>query len=168
VERPFVLRDQASYPRCSLLPIEAATPERSDRAFATSREKRVDAVFMGDGCFFQGQIHRIVEISESECQEIDVGGQDSTAPSGGCYALMIYGLNFNRKSEPVVNKGANHVIPTIGVMIGMYIVTRMVEMVLYAERKAGTKILAWVTVAVAVVGMLSLLTSGSNMPTLPR
>jgi hypothetical protein len=61
------------------------------------------------------------------------------------------------------------VIPTIGVMIGMYILTRMVEMVLYTDRKGGTKALGWITVVVAVVGMISLVTTGQqNWPSTPR
>jgi hypothetical protein len=59
------------------------------------------------------------------------------------------------------------VIPTIGLMIGMYIITRMVEMALYADRKAGTKVLGWITVAVAIFGMLNLI-AASDMPTLRR
>ena len=39
----------------TLLPIEVAAPEQLDRAFVTSREKRVDAVFIGPGWFFRGR-----------------------------------------------------------------------------------------------------------------
>jgi len=50
----------------TLLPIEVAAPEQLDRAFATSRGKRVDAVFMGPGWFFQGQARRIVNLASRE------------------------------------------------------------------------------------------------------
>jgi putative ABC transport system substrate-binding protein len=50
----------------TILPIEVAAPEQLDRAFVTSREKRVDAVFMGPNWFFLSQLPQIVKLAARE------------------------------------------------------------------------------------------------------
>ena len=74
----------------TLLPIEVAAPEQLDRAFVTSREKRVDAVFIGPGWFFQGQIQRIVELAARE--RLPTFYRDRTFVEGG--GLMSYGADW--------------------------------------------------------------------------
>ena len=74
----------------TLLPIEVAAPEQLDRAFVTSREKRVDAVFMGPGWFFQGQIQRIVELAARE--RLPTFYRDRTFVERG--GLMSYGADW--------------------------------------------------------------------------
>ena len=74
----------------TLLPIEVAAPEQLDRAFVTSRDKRVDAVFMGPGWFFQGQIQRIVELAARE--RLATFYRDRTFVEGG--GLMSYGADW--------------------------------------------------------------------------
>lgn len=57
-------------------------------------------------------------------------------------------------------------IPTIGVMIGMYILTRMAELLMTQKKDhllpLGVRIFAGITITVCVLGMISLL--GSNSP----
>ena len=74
----------------TLLPIEVAAPEQLDRAFVTSREKRVDAVFMGPGWFFQGQIPQIVKLAARE--RLPTFYRDRTFVEGG--GLMSYGADW--------------------------------------------------------------------------
>ena len=74
----------------TLLPIEVAAPEQLDRAFVSSREKRVDAVFMGPGWFFQGQIPRIVNLAARE--RLPTFYRDRTFVEGG--GLMSYGADW--------------------------------------------------------------------------
>jgi putative ABC transport system substrate-binding protein len=74
----------------NLLPIKVATPERLARAFATAREKRVDAIFMGDGWFFQGQIPRIVDLAARE--RLPTFYRDRLFVEGG--GLMSYGADW--------------------------------------------------------------------------
>ena len=74
----------------TLLPIEVAAPEQLDRAFVTSRDKRVDAVFMGPGWFFQGQIQRIVELAARE--RLPTFYRDRTFVERG--GLMSYGADW--------------------------------------------------------------------------
>jgi putative tryptophan/tyrosine transport system substrate-binding protein len=49
-----------------LLPIEVATPERFETAFATIQRERVAAIFVGDGWFFQGNIHWFVNFAAQQ------------------------------------------------------------------------------------------------------
>ena len=74
----------------TLLPIEVAAPEQLDRAFVTSREKRVDAVFMGPGWFFQGQIPQIVKLAARE--RLPTFYRDRTFVERG--GLMSYGADW--------------------------------------------------------------------------
>ena len=53
-------------------------------------------------------------------------------------------------------------IPTIGLMIGMYIFARMVELLGLKDRGVVTKIFAVVTMLVALVSMADLLLSGNS------
>lgn len=58
-------------------------------------------------------------------------------------------------------------IPTIGVMIGCYIVTRMVYMVSVKDRdidRIVVGILAIITIIVAIGGMIDLVATGSPTP----
>ena len=60
-------------------------------------------------------------------------------------------------------------IPMIGLMIGMYVLTRMFEILLgVREHQPHTVvvILAILTIVIAVFGMGSLLITGSSIPTL--
>jgi putative ABC transport system substrate-binding protein len=74
----------------NLLPIKVATPERLDRAFATARKRRVDAIFMGGGWFFQGQIPRIVDLAARE--RLPTFYRDRLFVEGG--GLMSYGADW--------------------------------------------------------------------------
>jgi putative ABC transport system substrate-binding protein len=87
---PSVAEAAARTLSVALLPIEVSAPERLDRAFATAREKRVDAVFMGDGWFFQGQIPRIVELAARE--QLPTFYRDRLFVEGG--GLMSYGADW--------------------------------------------------------------------------
>jgi putative ABC transport system substrate-binding protein len=87
---PPVIEAAARGMSVTLLPMEVATPERLDRAFATSREKRVDAVFMGDGWFFQGQIPRIVHLAAQ--WQLPTFYRDRTFVERG--GLMSYGADW--------------------------------------------------------------------------
>lgn len=53
-------------------------------------------------------------------------------------------------------------IPDIGVMIGMYIITRMVTLALDKERRLPSKILSWVTILTALLSMADLFDKGSK------
>lgn len=56
-------------------------------------------------------------------------------------------------------------IPSIGIMIGMYIITRMISFVSRKNERAEsglTKLFAVLTILVTLLVMVSLLTSGSN------
>lgn len=55
-------------------------------------------------------------------------------------------------------------IPTIGIMIGAYIFTRMAELLGSKEAGIVVKIFAVITLLVAVVGTLVLMFSGSSLP----
>lgn len=60
----------------------------------------------------------------------------------------------------------NRMIPTIGLMIGMYIITRMIEL-LMAQKKDQllplvVRIFAGLTIGICVLGVLSLLGSSSS------
>ena len=74
----------------TLLPIEVAAPEQLDRAFVTSRDKRVDAVFMGPGWFFQGQIPQIVKLAARE--RLPTFYRDRSFVERG--GLMSYGADW--------------------------------------------------------------------------
>ena len=87
---PPVAESAARALSVSLLPIKVATPERFDRAFATAREKRADAIFMGDGWFFQGQIPRIVDLAARE--RLPTFYRDRLFVEGG--GLMSYGADW--------------------------------------------------------------------------
>jgi hypothetical protein len=54
-------------------------------------------------------------------------------------------------------------IQTIGIMIGVYIFTRMVEILGGEKPGPGTKLCAWLTLLVAIVGTISLFFT--SMPT---
>ncbi len=55
-------------------------------------------------------------------------------------------------------------IPTIGIMIGAYIFTRMAELLGSKETGIVVKIFAVLTLLVEVVGTLVLMFSGSSLP----
>lgn len=56
-------------------------------------------------------------------------------------------------------------IPTLGVMIGMYIVMRAIDLMTDRDRGVGPKIVAGLTLAVALFGMFDLVTTGSQVAT---
>ena len=51
-------------------------------------------------------------------------------------------------------------IPAIGIMIGFYIITRMIELLAHKDRGIGTKIMAGITILVTLVSMFDLVMSG--------
>lgn len=55
-------------------------------------------------------------------------------------------------------------IPTIGIMIGAYIFTRMAELLGSKEAGGAVKFFAAITLLVSVVGTLVLMFSGSSLP----
>jgi hypothetical protein len=55
-------------------------------------------------------------------------------------------------------------IPTIGVMVGGYIFTRMCELAARPDRGKGVKVLAVLTAIVTVFCILDLALSGSSIP----
>lgn len=57
-------------------------------------------------------------------------------------------------------------IPTIGVMIGCYIVVRMADLISLQDRSMTVKVLASLAILVAVFSMADLVKSGSS-PALP-
>ena len=56
-------------------------------------------------------------------------------------------------------------LPTIGIMIGFYILTRMIEILGTKEKGTGLKIFAVITVLVTLISMASLFTEGSKTRT---
>lgn len=53
-------------------------------------------------------------------------------------------------------------IPAIGIMIGFYIITRMIELLAHKDRGVGTKIMAGITILVTLITVLSLWGGGST------
>lgn len=74
----------------TLLPVEVAAPEGLDRAFATMRQKRADAVTLGDGWFFQGFAGRLAELAIRE--RLAAMYRDRVFAESG--ALMSYGVDW--------------------------------------------------------------------------
>jgi hypothetical protein len=63
-------------------------------------------------------------------------------------------------------------IPTIGLMIGCYVFTRMVEVLVTHPQPPNhgyivVKILAGITIVVVLLGIAGLLNSSTSLPTLP-
>lgn len=54
-------------------------------------------------------------------------------------------------------------IPTIGVIVAAYIITRMVQ-VLFDDDGIVVKLFACITILVSIIGALSLLAAGAAMP----
>jgi len=73
-----------------LLPIEVATPERFETAFATIQRERVAAMFVGEGWFFQGNIHRFVNFAAQ--QRLPAFYRDRLFVEGG--GLLSYGPDW--------------------------------------------------------------------------
>lgn len=59
-------------------------------------------------------------------------------------------------------------IPTIGVMIGCYIVVRMADLICLLDRNRTVKVLAVIAMMVAVISMVDLVKSGAPTPNFPR
>jgi glycopeptide antibiotics resistance protein len=55
-------------------------------------------------------------------------------------------------------------IPAIGIMVGAYIITRMMEILAKAESKNVTKVFSVVTILVTLVSVVDLLNAGSSFP----
>jgi hypothetical protein len=53
-------------------------------------------------------------------------------------------------------------IPTMGLMIGFYILTRMIELLALKDRGVGTKIMAGITLLVTLFSIVDLVMSGSK------
>jgi putative ABC transport system substrate-binding protein len=93
----------------TLLPVEIAAPDGLDRAFATMRQKRADAVTLGEGWFFQGHAGRLAELAVRE--RLAAMYRDRVFAEWG--ALMSYGVDwadmFRRASAYAdkILKGAN-------------------------------------------------------------
>lgn len=58
-------------------------------------------------------------------------------------------------------------IPTIGIMIGAYIFTRMVELVASSNTGIAVKFFAVITIIVDLIGVTSLLLSSVRSPSMP-
>lgn len=54
-------------------------------------------------------------------------------------------------------------IPAIGVMIGLYIITRMIELMMREDRKPALKVLSGVTILVTIISMVDILNAGSSV-----
>jgi uncharacterized membrane protein YhdT len=54
-------------------------------------------------------------------------------------------------------------IPTIGTMIAFYIITRMVEVIINKQTHGAVAICAFITTAVCVIGVVSLVLSGAHI-----
>lgn len=51
-------------------------------------------------------------------------------------------------------------IPDIGAMVGLYIITRMLNLVFKPDSSGAAKVMGWVTIVVAVIGTADLLIKG--------
>lgn len=58
-------------------------------------------------------------------------------------------------------------IPTIGVMVGCYILTRMFEMMAKPQQNTVVKVFAVITVLVVLISIFSLIAGGSASGTRP-
>jgi putative tryptophan/tyrosine transport system substrate-binding protein len=76
--------------KLTLLPVEVATPDGLDNAFAAIRQKRVDAIFIGGAGFFWGHRLRIIEFAARQRLPA-VYPYRIFAESGG---LMSYGADY--------------------------------------------------------------------------
>jgi putative ABC transport system substrate-binding protein len=74
----------------TLLPVEIAAPEQLERAFASLSGRQVNAVFVGDGWFFQGEIPRIVGLVTQT--KLPAMYRDRLFAEGG--GLMSYGPDW--------------------------------------------------------------------------
>ncbi|WP_454826068.1 hypothetical protein [Paraburkholderia xenovorans] len=53
-------------------------------------------------------------------------------------------------------------IPDIGVMIGLYIITRMIVVAFDPAQRTVSKIFSWITVVTALICIVDLLSKGSQ------
>jgi len=53
-------------------------------------------------------------------------------------------------------------IPTIGIMIGAYIITRMIEIICRSDRNVFVKAVSVVTILVAIVSIVDLVNAGTR------
>jgi len=74
----------------TLLPLEVAAPDRFERAFASLSGKRVDAVFVGEGWFFQGNIPTVVSLAAQ--RKLPAMYRDRLFVEGG--GLISYGPDW--------------------------------------------------------------------------
>ncbi len=74
----------------TLVPVQVAAPEGLDQAFAAIRQKRADAVVLGEGWFFQGHSRRLAELALRE--RVAAVYRDRVFTSDG--ALMSYGIDW--------------------------------------------------------------------------
>ncbi|POR54542.1 hypothetical protein B0G62_102150 [Paraburkholderia eburnea] len=54
-------------------------------------------------------------------------------------------------------------IPDIGVMIGLYIITRMVALISKPESKTFSRIMAWITIGVTIISVIDLFSKASSI-----
>ena len=57
-------------------------------------------------------------------------------------------------------------IPAIGMMIGAYIVTRMLELMVNPDSKTVVKVFAVITIVVTIISQIDILNAGSSIPRL--
>lgn len=57
-----------------------------------------------------------------------------------------------------------NMLPAIGVMIGAYIITRMLDLLSSTEKKTWVKIFGVMTILITLVSVIDLLNAGSRMP----
>lgn len=58
-------------------------------------------------------------------------------------------------------------IPTIGVMIGFYIIARMIDLIFNREKAIIVKVFAVIAIIVDILCLVDLISSGSKMPNIP-
>lgn len=58
-------------------------------------------------------------------------------------------------------------IPTIGIMIGAYIFTRMVELIMSSNSGLVVRLFAGITILVDLIGITNLLLTSARPPTSP-
>jgi len=53
-------------------------------------------------------------------------------------------------------------IPAIGVMVGVYIITRMIELISRSDRHVFVKVVSAITILVTIVSIVDLLNAGTR------
>ncbi|WYX09453.1 hypothetical protein WJ978_28715 [Achromobacter xylosoxidans] len=81
-------------------------------------------------------------------------------------ALLLHGVIEGSASGGPARlfKGGSSMIPAIGLMVGAYIITRMTAMLTQPGTSKVLKVLSLITIAVALVSCLDLLTGSAAIP----